>query len=133
MINDGLVEEIKALLDKGITKEHQCMQAIGYKEFTQVPKEEVRELIKKNTRNYAKRQMTFFKNQFENITELAECIEKETERARKYSNLFHNCERLLNLYREKMQQGYKYRVFNYQYSWFLYRNNMIVKFAIICY
>lgn len=54
------------------------------------------------------------KNQFENITELEECIEKETERTKKYSNLFHNRERLLNLYREKMQQGYKYKVFNYR-------------------
>jgi len=33
MVNEGLVEEIKTLLDKGITFENQSMQAIGYKEF----------------------------------------------------------------------------------------------------
>ena len=66
MFENGLEEEVNALFSK-YDPSLKSLQAIGYKEFTQVPKEEVRELIKKNTRNYAKRQMTFFKNQFENI------------------------------------------------------------------
>ena len=50
----------------------QSLQAIGYKEFVpyfkdEVSLEEVKELIKKNSRNYAKRQITFVKHQFENV------------------------------------------------------------------
>lgn len=66
MFENGLEEEVEYLYKK-YDASLKSLQAIGYKEFTQVSKEEVRELIKKNTRNYAKRQMTFFKNQFENI------------------------------------------------------------------
>ena len=66
MFENGLEEEVDSLFKK-YDSSLKSLQAIGYKEFTQVSKEEVRELIKKNTRNYAKRQMTFFKNQFENI------------------------------------------------------------------
>ena len=66
MFENGLEEEVEYLYKK-YDHSLKSLQAIGYKEFTQVSKEEVRELIKKNTRNYAKRQMTFFKNQFENI------------------------------------------------------------------
>jgi tRNA dimethylallyltransferase len=66
MFEDGLLEEVQSLLAKGVTKEHQCMQGIGYKEVVdglhnQSSLEEIKELIKKNTRNYAKRQITFFK------------------------------------------------------------------------
>jgi tRNA dimethylallyltransferase len=66
MFEQGLEEEIKSLTQKGITKEHQCMQGIGYKEVLDgwengYSQEEIKELIKKNTRNYAKRQITFFK------------------------------------------------------------------------
>jgi tRNA dimethylallyltransferase len=66
MFENGLEEEVNALFKK-YDPSLKSLQAIGYKEFTQVPREEVRELIKKNTRNYAKRQMTFFKNQFADI------------------------------------------------------------------
>ena len=66
MFENGLEEEVDNLFKK-YDPSLKSLQAIGYKEFTQVSREEVRELIKKNTRNYAKRQMTFFKNQFENI------------------------------------------------------------------
>ena len=66
MFELGLEDEVNTLFSKyGSTPK--SLQAIGYKEFVQFPKDEVKEAIKKNTRNYAKRQMTFFKNQFENI------------------------------------------------------------------
>ena len=67
MINDGLEKEVEFLLYQyGANK--RALQAIGYKEFNnELPLEEKIELIKKNTRNYAKRQMTFFKHQFDNI------------------------------------------------------------------
>ena len=68
MIKMGLVDEIKGLLNNGITFDNQCMQAIGYKEFKEYFEnkktlEECIELVKKNTRHFAKRQYTFFNNQ----------------------------------------------------------------------
>ena len=66
MFEQGLEEEVDNLFKK-YSPSLKSLQAIGYKEFTQVPRDEVKDLIKKNTRNYAKRQMTFFKHQFENI------------------------------------------------------------------
>ena len=68
MVRDGLIEEVKALLEKynlSIT----ASQAIGYKEVIQflngeISLEESIELIKKRTRNYVKRQLTFFRHQF---------------------------------------------------------------------
>lgn len=66
MFEQGLVAEVQGLMDAGVTEEMQCMQGIGYKEVAEglrlgVSEEEIKELIKKNTRNYAKRQQTFFK------------------------------------------------------------------------
>ena len=66
MIDSGLIEEVKALLSSGITRENQCMQGIGYKEVFdyldgKISREELAEVIKLNTRHYAKRQITFFK------------------------------------------------------------------------
>ncbi len=66
MLEEGLVQEVQELLSNGITEDMQCMQGIGYKEVAEGLKkgwaeEEMKELIQKNTRNYAKRQQTFFK------------------------------------------------------------------------
>lgn len=66
MFKDGLVDEVKGLLNKGIDGNFQCMQAIGYKEVLENLKNgnsesTMRDIIKKNTRHYAKRQITFFK------------------------------------------------------------------------
>lgn len=66
MFENGLVEEVKGLLNSGINEKHQCMQAIGYKEVLQCLKNgnnesTMRDIIKQNTRRYAKRQITFFK------------------------------------------------------------------------
>lgn len=66
MFHDGLLEEVNALLQAGVLETDQCMQGIGYKEIVSGEKdgktlEEIKEEIKKNTRNYAKRQITFFK------------------------------------------------------------------------
>lgn len=69
MIEEGLVEEAKNLKEK-YQLSTTSYQAIGYKEILEYldgkySLEEAIELIKKRTRNYAKRQVTFFKNQFE--------------------------------------------------------------------
>lgn len=66
MVERGLLEEVKGLLDQGVTFDNQSMKAIGYKEFKeyfeeQVPIDDVIEKIKQNSRHYAKRQITWFK------------------------------------------------------------------------
>lgn len=66
MFAQGLVDEVKGLLARGVGENAQCMQGIGYKEVVEGLKNgdsdsTMSETIKKNTRNYAKRQITFFK------------------------------------------------------------------------
>lgn len=64
MFENGLVQEIETLIkNKLVDKSSQCMQAIGYKEFfnEDLALNEIKELIKKNSRNYAKRQLTFIR------------------------------------------------------------------------
>ena len=66
MFESGLLEEIENLLRQGINENYQCMQAIGYKEVLECLKNDsnqstMRDMIKQNTRRYAKRQITFFK------------------------------------------------------------------------
>lgn len=62
MIAAGLCEEVKRLIQSGIGYDAQCMQAIAYKEWgLPLSYDEIAALIKKNTRNYAKRQITWFK------------------------------------------------------------------------
>jgi tRNA dimethylallyltransferase len=68
MLKNGLLKEVELVAEKSITNKT-AMQAIGYKEFLPYFKKEmtlseVADKIKKNTRNYAKRQYTFFNNQF---------------------------------------------------------------------
>ena len=71
ILDNGLVEEVKYLLNKydlSLT----ARQGIGYKETIEylenkITYEECEILIAKRTRNYAKRQITFFKHQFDNI------------------------------------------------------------------
>ncbi|MDE7214905.1 MAG: tRNA (adenosine(37)-N6)-dimethylallyltransferase MiaA [Clostridia bacterium] len=66
MFDSGLLEEVEGLLKHGIDENCQSMQAIGYKEVLQGLKNglnhsTMRNIIKQNTRHYAKRQITFFK------------------------------------------------------------------------
>ncbi|MBN2753814.1 MAG: tRNA (adenosine(37)-N6)-dimethylallyltransferase MiaA [Candidatus Goldbacteria bacterium] len=66
MIKAGLFEEVEGLLKKGIAPDSVPMQAIGYKEAAMYilgarKKEDVIMMIKQATRNYAKRQLTWFK------------------------------------------------------------------------
>ena len=66
MINDGLIEEVEKLMKTGLTSEHQSMKAIGYRQILSyleggISKEDAIELIKRDSRRYAKRQYTWFK------------------------------------------------------------------------
>lgn len=71
MISDGLIDEVKAIYQKDI-RSKAMMTGIGYKELykyfdDEISLEEAIDLIKKNSRHYAKRQYTWFNNQM-NIT-----------------------------------------------------------------
>ena len=66
MIGAGWIDEVQQLLQDGVLPEAQAMKAIGYKELVlyldgQLSLEAASELIKKRTRHFAKRQMTWFK------------------------------------------------------------------------
>ena len=68
MIQLGLVEEVISLLDKGLDSSYNSMQGIGYKEIVEYldgkcSLDEAVDNIKKNTRHFAKRQMTWFRRE----------------------------------------------------------------------
>ncbi|NLA54239.1 MAG: tRNA (adenosine(37)-N6)-dimethylallyltransferase MiaA, partial [Clostridiales bacterium] len=66
MMAAGLVSEVQALLAQGLPPDMQRMQGLGYKELVpylegQADLAESTEIIKRRTRNYAKRQLTWFR------------------------------------------------------------------------
>ena len=70
MRKEGLVEEVKALMQKGCTRDMISMQGLGYKEIIaalegKITIEEAFEQIKKETRHFAKRQFTWFRREKE--------------------------------------------------------------------
>lgn len=72
MFNDGLLEEFKTLYSQGLNPYDPGMRGIGYSEFFQMMMagcwhiEELKEEIRRNSRRYAKRQITFF-NSFSDV------------------------------------------------------------------
>lgn len=65
-IEKGILTELKGLLDKGYAPTLQSMSALGYKEYIpyikgEKPLEECKEELKQGTRNFAKRQLTWFR------------------------------------------------------------------------
>lgn len=68
MFNMGLVEEVKSLISRGYNKSLVSMQGIGYKEVIDYLNGETNlseciEIIKRDTRHFAKRQLTWFKRE----------------------------------------------------------------------
>ena len=68
MLASGLVEEVEALRDMGCTKDMVSMQGLGYKEILsylegEVSLERAVYLIKRDTRHFAKRQLTWFRRE----------------------------------------------------------------------
>lgn len=66
MMDAGLLDEVSGLLERGLTKDHNSMKGIGYKEIAgfingEYGIDEAVKQIKQNTRNYAKRQITWFR------------------------------------------------------------------------
>ena len=70
MMSDGLEAEVRGLLDNGYTEDMQSMLGIGYKEMCdyfagRATYEEAVDAIKRETRHYAKKQLTWFKRERE--------------------------------------------------------------------
>lgn len=66
MVQAGLVREVQALLEKGYGPELVAMRGLGYKEITahlrgELTLEEAVHILKRNTRRFAKRQLTWFR------------------------------------------------------------------------
>ena len=66
MLQRGLLEEIRTLLSEGVPADATAMQAIGYKEFVsalngRITVEEAADEVKRASRRYAKRQLTWFR------------------------------------------------------------------------
>ncbi len=67
MIEQGLVDEVKSLLDRGVARGHISMQGLGYKEIAaylqgEVSWEAAVEWLKRDTRRFAKRQLSWFRH-----------------------------------------------------------------------
>ena len=72
MMEQGLLEEVKGLLDRGYTPDLVSMQGIGYKEFIpyfngECTLDEAVTQLKTNTRRFAKRQLTWFRRQIDGL------------------------------------------------------------------
>lgn len=87
MVEEGLLEEVKTLYQRGL-RDCQSIQAIGYKEIYQyldgeMTLEEAIEKLKQNSRRYAKRQLTWFRNKMEvkwfDITNVNDLPKKEED------------------------------------------------------
>ena len=68
MLEEGLLEEVKALRAEGCTREMVSMQGLGYKELLAYLEgayslEEAVRILKRDTRHFAKRQLTWFKRE----------------------------------------------------------------------
>ena len=99
MVKNGLLKEVSYLLEKGYKKELVSMQGIGYKEIIsylegEISFEEAIYIIKRDTRHFAKRQLTWFKNQAK------DAIWLDTSK-------FENTESLANKMIENLQQEKK--------------------------
>lgn len=72
MIGEGLVDEVRSLMERGLTEDHVSMKGLGYKELFpylrgECSLEEAVDIIKRDTRHFAKRQITWFKREGEII------------------------------------------------------------------
>ncbi|MDH3975843.1 MAG: tRNA (adenosine(37)-N6)-dimethylallyltransferase MiaA [Deltaproteobacteria bacterium] len=68
MVENGFEREVRRLLDRGYSRDLKPMRAVGYKEMCAhiidgVPFERTVELIKRDSRRYAKRQLTWFRKE----------------------------------------------------------------------
>jgi tRNA dimethylallyltransferase len=87
MMEEGLLEEVKGLFEKGL-RDCQSIQAIGYKEIYEyldgrITLDDAVEILKQNSRRYAKRQLTWFRNKMDvqwfNMSDVQNFTKKITE------------------------------------------------------
>lgn len=83
MMKDGLVEEVKSLISQGYGRDLVSMQGLGYKEIVaylegEITLEEAVYILKRDTRHFAKRQITWFKRETD-VTWLDKDIYKTSE------------------------------------------------------
>ncbi|MBD8025356.1 tRNA (adenosine(37)-N6)-dimethylallyltransferase MiaA [Ureibacillus sp. Re31] len=91
MMENGLLEEVRGLWERGI-RGVQSVQAIGYKELYdyfdgRITLEEAIDQLKQNSRRYAKRQLTYFRNKMD-----VKWIGTDWNAIEKYSKFFNNKE-----------------------------------------
>lgn len=90
MVKGGLYDEFRKLVSMGYDEMSPGMHCVGYKEFFAVERKEYSfadavELIKRNTRRFAKRQITWFTHQqFGTEIDLTEGVEKGREELKKF-------------------------------------------------
>jgi len=68
MIREGLIDEVRGLLKRGYSRNLNSLQTVGYAEVIahlngEITREKMVELIKQNSRRYAKRQLTWFRKE----------------------------------------------------------------------
>lgn len=83
LVQQGLVDEVRRLMGMGLTKDDISMKGIGYKEIMEylegsIPFEEAVDNVKKNTRHYAKKQLTWFRR-YDKMRwyDISECADEE--------------------------------------------------------
>ena len=97
MLDEGLLKEVKSLYDAGLLGEQTtASQAIGYKEMLLVLRSEATlpeatEKLKQATRNYAKRQLTWFRNMEGSIPVF---MDDESKAMRDGNEVFEECIRI---------------------------------------
>jgi tRNA dimethylallyltransferase len=94
MLEQGLIEECRRLLELGYSRDLNALQTVGYQEVFQflageISRETMRELIQRHTRQYAKRQLTWFRKMARRDWILIEKTQTTAEIAAKIMNLFH--------------------------------------------
>lgn len=98
MFEDGLIDEVKKLKEMGCNESMQSMQALGYKQALDylegsMSLSETIDLIKRNTRRYAKRQLTWFRRDkrihWINTDDFGSAEEIAKEIAQQFKEIFH--------------------------------------------
>lgn len=89
MVEQGLLDEVRYLKERGVRKDSTAMQGLGYKELYaylegEYPLDEAVRIIKRDTRHFAKRQLTWFKRERDVIWADKSVIGQEEEKLADY-------------------------------------------------
>ena len=89
MMEQGLLDEVRYLKERGVRKDSTAMQGLGYKELYaylegEYPLDEAVRIIKRDTRHFAKRQLTWFKRERDVIWADKSVIGQEEEKLADY-------------------------------------------------